>query len=87
MKSFAEYTALTEDRPRKFTPEDVDYHDADSLGQRCARCFHFYIRSRDCFGVCEIMRSDDTDETGVDPDYVCSFFTIDGVEFPIRKAR
>lgn len=85
MKSFSEYRELMENRPVKFTPSDVDYKDADSPSRRCERCVHMYQRARDNYGTCEIMRPEEDEP--VDPDYVCDFFTVDGEDFPFRKAR
>jgi hypothetical protein len=85
MKSMDEYREMLSDRPVKWSPKDVDYRDCDAVGIRCLRCIHYYERSIDRFGVCEIMRPE-SDES-VNPDYVCDFFTADGQGFPYRKAR
>jgi hypothetical protein len=81
MVSITEYQSLLEDRPEKFTPEDVEYRDSDLMTQRCVRCVHFFQRSVDQFSTCEIMRPE-KDES-VDPDYVCNFFTKNGEQFPL----
>ena len=83
--SFAQYEALLKDRPQKFSVEEVNYRDADNLQQRCERCIHYYQRVRDNYGTCEILRP--ADDEPVDPDYVCDFFTPDGVQYPLRKGR
>ena len=83
--SFSDYESMMSDRPKKFTPEQVNYRDADSLHIRCLRCVHFYQRARDLYGVCEIMRP--KDDEPVNPDYFCDFFSTDGEEFPLRRAR
>ncbi len=87
MKTLADYQELLKDRPFKWTDKDVAYRDADSFDMRCERCFHFYERRKDRFSVCEIMRSGKTDQVGVNPDYVCDFFSPDGNKFPLIKGE
>lgn len=82
----AEYNKLIEDRPDKFDAEDVGYREAEGR-ERCGRCIHLFIRKLDNFGVCEIFRSDETDDDGIDPDHVCDFFTRDGSNFPLLKEK
>lgn len=78
------YEDIINDRPEKFTPEEVGY-EAAPLGSaiRCAGCRHYYIRAIDGFSVCEVMRSDLTDIEGVRPDWRCQFQTVDGDVFPL----
>jgi hypothetical protein len=80
-----EYEELVADRPKKFSPDDVNYREADGNQKRCGKCIHFYVRLADRLTTCEIMRSDETDENGVDPEFVCDFFTKDGEEFPMQR--
>ena len=84
MPNLKDYYNMIEDRPRKFDAAEVEYRNADSK-ERCGRCVHFFTRKLDNFAVCEIFRSDETDEDGIDPDYVCNFFTHDGSNFPLLK--
>jgi hypothetical protein len=86
MVNLDEYAELIEERPRKFTPEEVGYVEApEGSAIRCAGCLHYYRRAIDGFATCEIMRSDETDRSGVEPDYRCQFQTVDGVVFPLME--
>lgn len=86
MPTLADYRKLMEDRPEKWSPDDVNYREAGGR-DRCARCLHFYERHLDRHGVCELMRSEATDRDGVDPDYVCDFYTRDGEVFPLLEGN
>jgi hypothetical protein len=78
------YDELVEDRPRKFTPEEVGYGKApEGSAIRCASCIHFFRRTIDGLSTCEIMRSTLTDAEGVMPDWRCAFQTTDGDVFPL----
>lgn len=76
-----QYQALLNERPRKFTAEQVDYRDADG-DDRCCNCQHYFNRPADNWGVCEIFRSVETDKVGVKPGYTCNWMTWDGESFP-----
>jgi hypothetical protein len=76
------YNRLVENRLVKFNAEEVNYRKADS-DIRCENCQHFFMRVWDKFHTCEIFRDKETDEKGVESDYVCDFHTIDGKEFPL----
>ena len=78
------YDLVVESRPFKLGADEVDYREAEGEEQ-CNNCWHFYERRRDNFGVCEIFRDDETDRKGVNPDYVCSFHTVDGDKFPLLE--
>lgn len=78
------YEAMIADRPEKFSAEDVSYRDAEGK-EHCSNCIHFYQRRLDHFGVCEIMRSEETDADGVDPDYVCDYWNQGDDRFPLLK--
>jgi hypothetical protein len=81
-----EYEDLVQERPRKFTPEEVGYEEApEGSSIRCAGCFHYYRRAVDGLAVCEIMRSDETDTKGVEPEWRCRFQTVDGDSFPLLE--
>lgn len=80
MVSLKEYKKLIEERPRKFSAEEVDYRDSEDM-RRCGRCLHYYERLRDGFGVCEIFRP--ADDSAVDPEYTCDLMTVDGEKFPL----
>jgi hypothetical protein len=84
--TLADYEALVEDRPVKFTPEEVGYQPApQGSAIRCANCFHYWRRSIDGMAVCEIMRSPEVDEYGVRPDWRCRFQTVDGDSHPLLE--
>lgn len=87
LKTLEEYRELVEDRPLKWTAEDVGYRRAESGEPACKRCKHFFERRLDKFGVCEIFRSEDTDEEGVDPNWTCSFNTLDMKKFPLLEEK
>lgn len=86
MVSLEQYDQLVADRPIKYSPEEVGYQAApEGSAIRCAGCFHFYQRATDHFGVCEIMRSEETDTEGVRPDWRCQFQTVDGEVHPLLE--
>lgn len=79
-----QYLRLMEDRPKKFDANQVGYRRAElTEDTECQHCIHFYRRQVDKFSVCEIFRDEDTDRHGIDPRWVCDFFTPDGEEFPL----
>lgn len=82
--SKALYDRLLENRPFKFSAEEVNYRDAEGE-ERCENCVHFYTRKVDGFNVCEIFRDDETDEKGIDTVYACDFHTADGKTFPLLE--
>ena len=84
MPTLNDYRDLVSDRPEKFSAEEVQYRRAEGK-ERCSRCIHFYERRLDTLGVCEIMRSEETDEKGVLPNWVCDFTTQDGETFPLLQ--
>jgi len=82
----ADYDALMLERPRKFTPDDVAYQPAPKGSElRCCACRSYFRRSIDGLTTCEVMRSDETDIEGVQPDWRCQFFTVDGDVFPLLE--
>lgn len=83
MPNLDDYNKLVENRPYKWSAEDVNYREAEGR-HRCARCLHFYERRIDHFGVCELFRSDDTDEEGVQPNFTCDWYTTNGKSFPLQ---
>jgi hypothetical protein len=74
------YKRLLENRPYKFDSKEVDYREHTGK-EKCEGCSHFYTRQLDGFTVCEIYRT--ADDSPVDVDGVCDFFTVDGKEFPL----
>ena len=81
-----DYAILMGMRPKKFTPEQVGYEEADEDSPyRCSSCIHFFRRNYDGLATCEIMRSEETDKDGVRPDYRCRFWTVTGDEFPLLE--
>ena len=86
MLTLAEYETIVADRPRKATAEEVEYRVAEAGSPyRCSGCHHYYRRATDGFAVCEIFRSEETDEMGVKPDWRCRFQTVDGDVFPLLE--
>lgn len=80
-----QYDDLLKDRPVKFTPEEVGYTDAGDSAMRCSTCRHYYLRQIDQFAVCEILRSDEIDDEGINPGWRCRFWTIDGERLPLLE--
>lgn len=81
-----DYDDMVADRPEKFTAEQVGYRKAPRGSEyRCENCLHFYTRQVDRFGVCEIFRSLQTDEEGVDPKYLCDWWTSDRDTHPLVR--
>lgn len=82
----ADYDDMMADRPEKFTPEEVGYRKAPRGSEyRCENCMHFYMRQVDRFHTCEIFRSPEVDERGVDLKYLCDWWTKDGEDFPLVR--
>jgi hypothetical protein len=80
--SFEEYEQLLEDRPQKFTADQVNYREAEGE-EKCRRCIHFFTQGGgERRNVCEVFRPDNED---VDPDFVCDFVTQDGKKYPLQK--
>ena len=79
-----DYTKLLSDRPAKFDDSEVDYRESQGK-EKCGRCLHLFSRKLDSLNVCEIFRNDEVDNDGIDPEYVCDFFTRDGEIFPLLK--
>ena len=76
------FQQMMRDRPEKFSPEQVNYHDADGA-ERCGTCAHFFRQAGDRQRtVCEIMRDGDQD---IEPLKVCMFQTVDGENYPLLK--
>jgi hypothetical protein len=85
MLSLEDYREMMEDRPAKADEDQVNYREADTK-ERCGKCLHFFERKIDGYGVCEILRL--PDNTPIEEDHVCDFFTRDGESFPLRpRAR
>jgi hypothetical protein len=78
--SLKDYASLMDDRPKKMTPKEVGYREANDL-RRCGKCLHFYERKIDGYGVCELMRLED--EEPVEASHTCDLFTVDGEKFPL----
>lgn len=74
------------DRPKKFNERDVDYRRANGSNHRCLTCEHFFrSKSRN---VCELFRPTGDTETktvSVRGDWVCDFWTGDGIRYPDAK--
>jgi hypothetical protein len=75
--------ALYLDRPHKFSAEQVNYRPAPAGSvMRCAGCANLFRRATDNFSVCQLFRSEETDDEGVQPHWTCDWFTVDGLVFP-----
>jgi hypothetical protein len=82
--TFKEYLALCEDRPEKFSAEEVNYRKCEDVGNECEHCFRFYQQvAGEKRTTCEIFRPDG--EESVEPEYVCDFFSRDGSEYPYHE--
>lgn len=79
--SFEEYVRLLEDRPNKFTPDQVGYQPRGGKHHNCGRCAHFFSSIERT--VCEIMRiGGDESYKDVERDGYCVFFNSDRQEYP-----
>ena len=88
MVTLEKYFDVLDDRPYKFTAKQVGYMPAPEGSQmRCASCLHFFRRAIDDFAVCEIFRSDESDEKGVQPHWRCGFWTVDGDVHPLLEKQ
>ena len=80
------YEQLISDRPEKFGREEVNYREAPvGSSIACHACVHYFRRAVDGFSTCEIFRDEETDKTGVLPDWRCDFQTADGMVFPLLE--
>jgi hypothetical protein len=78
--SLREYREMLDDRPKKLSPEEVNYREAENL-RRCGKCLHFFERKIDGYGVCELVRL--KDEEPIEANYTCDLMTVDGEKFPL----
>ncbi len=79
-----DYDDLIEDRAEKFTVEQVGYRKAPrGSEQRCENCLHFYKRVIDSHTTCEIFRNEEVDTLGVDPKWICDWWTKNGDAHPL----
>jgi hypothetical protein len=86
LATLEDYQELMEDRPRKFSPEEVAYEEAPKGSAIiCAACIMYYRRAIDGLATCEIMRSEETDTEGVHPNWRCRFQSLDGDQFPLLE--
>lgn len=76
------YLRLMDNRPYKFDQEEVNYRDGEGE-EVCGTCVHFFERVIDGFHTCEIFRP--SDDSAVNPKYVCDFHTTDNKTFPLLK--
>lgn len=80
-KTKKHYDDLMNQEVSKFSEQDVDYRRSGE-DEDCGNCIHFMVRNIDHLGVCEIVRPE---EDGIDPDWVCDFWTSNGRDFPLLK--
>lgn len=73
-----QYESLLNDRPRKFTPSQVNFHKAAQDEPICIGCIHWYSGMAMGHNVCEIMRPKSEE---VPWDWTCMFNTRDGETF------
>jgi hypothetical protein len=78
------YLRLIENRPYKFSEEEVNYREAEGE-VKCSNCVHFYTRKLDSFHTCEILRP--AEDASIDPERVCDFHTVDGEKFPLLESN
>lgn len=78
--------SLLDERPRKLSPEEVDYKAApEGSVIRCASCINLYQRAIDAHRVCQIVRSDEIDKEGIDPSFRCDWWTQDNFVYPLTE--
>jgi hypothetical protein len=81
-----EIDSLMEERIRKISPDDVNYRQSlKGSAFHCNSCFHGYSRNSDGFKICELIRSKEIDEEGIQPDYVCDYWTTDAFVYPLTE--
>lgn len=78
--TFRDYTRMLADRPPKFSAEQVNYRKGKEPHD-CDECVHFYQSEGARRSVCEIFRPEG--DESVKPDWVCDWFSDDGVRFPL----
>jgi hypothetical protein len=83
--TFEQYQKLIEDRPEKFTPEEVHFRKATVYEPKCAGCLHWFFSPMRADSVCEIMRPDTGDSETVPSWFTCKFQTSDGKDFPLLE--
>lgn len=83
-KTFEQYQKLIADRPKKFSPKDVNFHQAEEGEPMCCACMHWYRSSAGEHDVCEIMRPKNE---MVPWNWTCQFNTSDGESFPLLKKQ
>jgi hypothetical protein len=86
--SLADYEALfrAEERPHKFSAQEVGFIMPIHLGQsrfRCGSCRHWFMNPATGKAVCEIMRL--PDEKNVPADATCRFWNVKG-QFPLLRS-
>lgn len=74
------YDRLIENRPFKFSADEVAYRPGDKEHQ-CKGCAHLFSRVVNEYNVCEIFRP--SDDESVIANYVCDFWTDDTEEHPL----
>lgn len=80
--TLSDYHEVMEDRPMKFTPEQVGYSPKPKFKEVCDDCVHFFRGRAAKRNVCEIMRPHSETES-VAPCGYCRFWTNDYVTFPL----
>ena len=83
MKTLEDYYNLIDDRPAKFTADEVGFRKAATTAM-CASCIHWYRSAGGEHDVCEIMRPENEQ---VPYDWVCRFWTSDGEKFPLLEGE
>lgn len=80
--TLADYHQLMDDRPVKFTPEQVGYTPRPKFKETCDACVHWFKSPAAKRAVCEIMRPRSESES-VAPYGWCRFWTEDYRNFPL----
>lgn len=77
------YRLLMRDRPGKFTEKQVGFERDTKAAEHCGDCFHWYVSKVAGRKVCEIFRP--ADDSNVEPEDSCRYFSADGETFPRLK--
>ena len=85
LASKQDYLDLIEDRPHKLDESESGYREARGEPHQCRNCIHLYLRQKDGYKVCEIVRPTKGTEE-IQLQYTCQFQTQDGETFPLLNA-
>lgn len=77
-----EYLELLDDRPFKFTPEQVNFREALDYEPPCCSCVHWHYAPMRNTAVCEVMRPP---QEHVPSHWTCVFHTTDMEHYPLLE--